>query len=162
MTEITSTSLAILKVNLDEEERDYIDYMINFVIHSLNTHAPEIVTDDAVSKYLEEDFGLSVPQKGAQFALRRLAKRRYLSKEEGTYTITSKLPNINISNKQKDTLRNIEKVLKSLILYAKSCFQHDWSDERAINALLNFFSRFGIDYLRAYIFRTTLPRTENY
>ncbi len=42
----TLTSLAILKVNIDEDERDYIDYLVTFILHVLKIHAPNPVTDE--------------------------------------------------------------------------------------------------------------------
>ena len=58
---LTLTSLAILKVDIDEHHRNYIDYLAQFVLSVLASHRPEFVTDSKVAELLKDDFGLLVP-----------------------------------------------------------------------------------------------------
>lgn len=82
---LTLTSLAMLKVDIDEGHRDYIDYLAIFVLSVLETHKLEVVTDALVADLLLEDFGLKVPIKAVQLVLRRMARNRYLRKEHQAF-----------------------------------------------------------------------------
>ena len=157
MKTTTLTSLAILKVNIDERDADYLEYLASFVIDVLNKHDPEQVTEEITSEFLRNDYGLNVPRKGAQLVLRRLARKGYLKKEHGVFFITKKLPKIDLSNKKKQVSNNIEAICKAIIEFASSEKSLAWNEENATGALLGFFEQFGIDYLRAYVFRTALP-----
>lgn len=50
----TLTSLAMLKVDIDERHRNYIDYLITFVLDVLTNNPPEIITDAAIAELLEK------------------------------------------------------------------------------------------------------------
>jgi len=153
----TLTSLGILKVNIDEKNADYVDNLANFVLHVLNKHRPDPVTEEETSRLLSEDFGLNVPRKGAQMVLRRLSKRGVLIKEHGIFFLTDRLPAVDLSEKVREIQSHIEDVCKAIIKYASTGYALTWDEKKAIDAILAFFERFGVDYLRAYIFRTALP-----
>ena len=157
MGKSTLSSLAILKVNIDEENKDYVDNLANFVLHVLNKHRPDPVTEEETSRLLSDDFGLNVPRKGAQMVLRRLTKRGVLKKQHGVFFLTDQLPSIDLSEKCRQVQSQIETVCESLSRYALSKHNQDWDEVTAIDAILAFFEHFGVDYLKAYVFRTALP-----
>jgi len=153
----TLTSLAILKVDIDEEIRDYLDYLVSFSLHVLKVHKPDPVTDDLLSKLLKQEFGLNVPRRGCQLVLRRLTKRRLLKNDSGVYSIEKKLPAIDFSTKKNDAQIKIEVVFKRLKKFAKEHHNKNWNDSDLTRAILSCLGNFGIDYLRTYIFKTALP-----
>jgi len=65
----TLTSLAILKVDLDEGFRDYLDYLVSFSLFSLEKNKPDPVTDTQLVGFLKDDFGLNIPRRGCQLVL---------------------------------------------------------------------------------------------
>ncbi len=152
----TLTSLAILKVDLDER-RDYLGYLESFVLQVLNVHRPNPVVADAVSELLREDFGLNVPSRGTQLVLRRLARKGHLRKEHNLFHIETALPQVNFGGKQVAARRDIESVYSSLREFAAQ-HQLNWSDREIAEALITFLGQFGVEFLRAYIFKTALPR----
>src|SRR3990172_905001 len=156
----TLTSLAILKVDLDENLRDYLDYLLTFVLDVLNTHKPDPVTDQKISELLLENFGLNVPHRGCQLVLRRMVRKGYLRKENNVYIIDAELPKIDFSQKREIAERKIEAVYSKLIEFTKKNYNQDWSLDQATGALLGFLDQFGVEFLRAYIFKTALPEIQ--
>ncbi len=53
----TLTSLAILKVNVDQGG-DYLEYLRPFILQVLVDHRPDIITDQIVCDYIQEQFDL--------------------------------------------------------------------------------------------------------
>jgi hypothetical protein len=74
-------SLAMLKVDSDVEGRDYLDYLTPFVFYVLEKYKPEPVTSNEIQRLLKEEFKLRIPVYPTELVLRRLARRKYLSKE---------------------------------------------------------------------------------
>jgi len=153
----TLASLAILKVDLDEGRTDYLGYLEQFILHILYTKKPEIISDESICDLLLTEFGLKIPYRGVQLVLRRILKRGYLEKGEYFYKITSNLPHIDFSEKRSNAIRSIEAVYLDLIDFVKKDFSKEWGEEQTTIALTEFLSKFGIDFLRAYIFNTALP-----
>ena len=60
MSTVTLTSLAILKVHIDQGN-DYLDYLRPFILQVLVEHKPDPVTIEVVSDYIRTQFGLEIP-----------------------------------------------------------------------------------------------------
>ena len=140
----TLTSLAILKVDLDEGFRDYLDYLVSFSSYSLDKHKPDPVTDTQLVEFLKDDFGLNIPRRGCQLVLRRLTKQGYLKKDGETFKIDKQLPIIDFESKRNLALSDIGKVYDSLKNYVKNEFKEDWSSETISDTLLAFLGKFGL------------------
>lgn len=156
---LTLTSLAILKVDIDERYRNYIDYLVQFVLSVLASHRPEFVTDTKVAELLEKDFGLLVPTKGVQHVLRRLVRDGHVRKEHDVFYPASILPDFGIETKRIDAAVRIQRVYDALCKFSSSV-QVDlvWSDADASKAILGFLGRFSVECLKSYVFNTALPR----
>lgn len=156
---LTLTSLAILKVDIDERHRNYIDYLAQFVLSVLASHRPEFVTDTKVAELLEEDFGLMVPTKAVQHVLRRLARDGHVRKEHEVFYPASDLPDTGIAVKRLDAASQIQRVYDALCQFSSSIQpEAAWSDADASKAILGFLARFTVDCLKSYVFNTALPR----
>jgi hypothetical protein len=153
----TLTSLAILKVDLDEGFRDYLDYLVSFSLYSLNSHKPDPVTDAKLAELLKDDFGLNIPRRGCQLVLRRLSKKGYLKKIDETFVAIKDLPFIDFESKKNLATTDIEKVYSALKVYVQTNFNEAWVDDKITDILLSFIGRFGVEYLRAYVFKSALP-----
>lgn len=156
---LTLTSLAILKVDIDERHRNYIDYLAQFVLSVLASHKPEFVTDTKVAEFLEKDFGLMVPAKAVQHVLRKLARDGYVKKQNEVFYPASELPDTGIAVKRLEAASQIQRVYDALCQFSLS-IQPDpnWSDTDASKAILGFLARFTVDCLKSYVFNTALPR----
>jgi hypothetical protein len=153
----TLTSLAMLKVNLDERNQDYYDYLIPFVKHVLTERKPQIVTEAEVSQWILEDFGLQIPRRATQLVLRRIAKHKLLIKSHGSFSLADNFPPTNLEQRRVELDRHIKSVLNALKKYAQDKFSINWSDEETNEVVLRFLSKFSVEYLKTYIFGTTLP-----
>lgn len=153
----TLISLAILKTDLDDERRDYFSYLETFVIPILRGWGDEPVVDREIAEEFFKMHGLRIPDRAMQLVLRRLAKKRYLEKSYGVYTVVREIPDNNLSSKKDSARKHIQSIIDSYIEFVREKFQSERSEEEAINALINFLNKFGIDCIRAYVFRSTLP-----
>ena len=152
----TLTSLAILKVNIDQG-RDYLDYLRPFILQILADEQPNTVTDVGTRDSLSSQYGLEVPERSVQLVLKRLAREKYLERSLGVYRITGDLPNPGLAAKKADANRHIDAVVSGLIKFSKSSIKPVRTSEDAVNALLGFLSEFCIPSLRAFLRGTTIP-----
>jgi len=119
MSSSTLTSLAMLKVNIDQG-MDYLEYLRPFVLQILVDHKPDPVTDRVIRDHLRTEFGLEIPERTIQIVLKRLSRRFPLKKDMGVYRIIGTLPNPEIAVKKTDAERHIQAVLAGLIEFSKS------------------------------------------
>ena len=150
------TSLAILKVNINRG-RDYLEYLRPFVLHILSHHRPARITDRNVSKYIREQFGLVIPERTVQIVLKRISRKKYLTKNHGVYQISGNLPDSQLTTKQNQAKVHIDCVLTSLLEFSRKFGRPLNSSDEAITAISSFLSEFDITCLRAYLRGNALP-----
>jgi hypothetical protein len=153
----TLTSLAMLKVNRDLRDIDYIDYLRPFVVESLRVHHPDPVNDQEITDALRSDFGLRVPRRGVHVVLGRLAKHGMLQRRDGLFHIQGDLPDQGIATRRADAHRRIDVLLTQLAEYVKATFNLNWSTDECGEVVKAYLADFGIECLRTYIHHTALP-----
>ena len=156
MTNETLTSLALLKVNIDQE-KDYLDYLRPFVLQMLVEENPDLVTDQLVTTLIREHFGLVIPQRTVQVVLQRLAKQRLIKKTEGIYQMVGHLPESDFVQKRQEAERHINAVVNDFIEFSKILYNPTQSFDGAITSICAFLSNFDITCLRAYLRGTVIP-----
>jgi len=156
MSTETLTSLAMLKVKIDRDG-DYLDYLQPFVVQVLVDHKSDRVTSEFVNGHILEQFGLAIPERTIQIVLRRLAKKRFLKKEEGVYRTVADLPNPKIDDKKQDAEKHINAVVSGLKSYSKSIGRPISETKVAVDSICSFLSEFNISCLRAYLRETVIP-----
>lgn len=156
MSTETLTSLAMLKVKIDHGS-DYLDYLQPFVVQVLVDHKSDRVTSEFVNGHILEQFGLAIPERTIQIVLRRLAKKRFLEKEEGVYRTTGNLPNPKIDDKKRDAEKSINAVVSGLKSYSKSIGKPISETKFVVKSICAFLSEFNISCLRAYLRGTAIP-----
>jgi hypothetical protein len=156
----TLTSLAILKVDIDEGNRDYVDYLAGFVIEALAIRRPEIASETNVVQFLDDEFGFRIPMKAVQTVLRRIAKStKYLVLRDRAYFTTSALPKPAMAIRRTAAEQQIQTVIEGLCQFSQKIgVNPPWTHEKATSAILSFLSRFAIDCLRTHVFNTVLPQ----
>lgn len=155
----TLTSLAMLKVNIDQG-KDYLEYLKPFVLQVLADNVPDPVTDEVVHDYLRTQFGLEIPSRTVQVVLRRLSQARLLKREDGAYHIVGVIPDPNIGLKKSEANRHIQAVVSGLLEYGKSGSRCLASEDEAVAAICEFLSDFDVSCLRAYLRGTTIPTVQ--
>ena len=156
MSTATLTSLAILKVNIDQGE-DYFSYLQPFILQVLVDKRPDPVTDLVVKDYILQKFGLEIPERTIQIVLRRLAKSRLLNRGKGVYRISGNLPDPGIAAKQSEAERHIQSVTLGLVEFSQNTPKPLSKREDAIDAICAFLAKFDITCLRAYLRGTVIP-----
>lgn len=152
----TLTSLAMLKVNIDQG-KDYLDYLVPFILQILVDHKPDPVTDSVIKDYIRTDFGLEIPERAIQIVLKRLSRKYPLKKEMGVYHITGDLPDPEIFRKKAEAERHIRAVITGLKEFSRSTVRPIRDDEDAVKVICAFLAKFDIPCLRAYLRGTAIP-----
>ncbi len=155
-TTATLTSLAMLKINVDQG-RDYLDYLNPFVLQILASEKPNPVTDRVICDHLRTTFGLEIPSRAVQVVLKRLSRLYKLEKSAGVYRITEAIPDPGIAIAQADAHRHINSVAFHLQEFSKGTNRVLKSPESAIHAICEFLAEFDISCLRAYVRGTVIP-----
>ena len=156
MSTNTLSSLAILKVNIDQG-KDYLDYLRPFILQVLVDHQTKSITDNEVSKYICKHFGLKIPERTVHIVLQRFSREHYLKKDHGVYSISDNLPDPQITTKQADAERHIAAVIEGLRQFSQNTTKPIYSDKIAIDTICAFLNKFDITCLRAYLQGTAIP-----
>lgn len=159
MSTNTLTSLAILKVNVDQG-RDYLEYLRPFVLQVLVEYRPTPVTDRGVSRLIQEQFGLVIPERTVQIVLKRISKTSSLKKDHGVYQITGDLPDPQLAAKQSDAELHIKTVVQGLREFSHDKIKPFSSEDDAVAAICTFLAEFDITCLRSYLQGTAIPKPE--
>ena len=160
MSNATLTSLAMLKVSIDQK-KDYLEYLKPFVLQVLIDRNPSRVTDKFVAKCILEQYGLEIPNRTIQLVLQRVSRAYALKKSHGVYRITGSLPNPQLSIKLHDAERHINAVISGLIEFSQTSAKVLTTTDNAMNAICAFLSKFDIQCLSAYLRNTTIPSMED-
>ena len=80
MSTATLTSLAILKVNLDQG-KDYLEYLRPFILQVLVDHHPDPITNEVISDLIREQFGLEIPKRTVEIVLKRISRNNIIKRE---------------------------------------------------------------------------------
>ena len=151
MSTNTITSLAMLKVNIDQG-KDYLDYLRPFILQVLVEYNPaDPITDGVVSHSIREQFGIEIPRHVVQLVLRRIVKDHFIEKDGHVYRKTGRLPDPQIAPIQAEAERHIESVVEGLRIFSQDTGKPLSSDEEAVNAICSFLARFSISCLRTYL-----------
>lgn len=153
----TLTSIAMLKVNKDFRDADYIDYLRPFVTEVLRKHRPNPIQDQVVALHLKNDFGIVIPHRGIQLVLSRLRKHRLLDKVDGVFRLLGDIPDEGLSQRRADAQRRIDALLTYLQEFASKTFDITWSADEAAEVLKSYLGDFAIECLRTFIHNTALP-----
>ena len=161
MSTNTLTSLAILKVNIDQG-RDYLSYLDPFILQVLVDHRPDPVTDEVVSRYIREQFGLEIPERTVQLVLKRMSRNRLLTKADRVFRISNDLPDPQITAKQREAERRIRALSFGLCQFSQDTSRLISNPEDAVIAMCAFLAEFDIACLRSYLRGSAIPQLDGY
>ena len=160
MSTNTLTSLAILKVNIDQG-KNYLDYLVPFVLHTIVEHDPAPITSLVIRNLIRGDFGLEIPDRTVEVVLRRLSRRHpTIKRDHHEYVRTGDIPDPQIVSKRSEAARHIGSVLYGLQEYSQRTPNPITGDEHAERVVSAFLEIFDVSCLRNYLRGTVLPRAE--
>lgn len=159
---VSLVSLSLLMVNAKDKKGDYLDYLLPFLIHIINkeqSDGTQALKDTSLHKKLVEQFGLTIPVQTVELCLKRLCSRKLLSFSRlyKTYIITSDFPVIDINLQWDICLKRLDTVIDALTVFSAKSFELAWTRQQAITAITDYLSHYGIDSLRAYVGRSSVP-----
>ena len=159
MSPTTLTSLAILKVNVDEGN-DYLEYLRPFTLQILIDHGPGFITTEIVKSRIVEQYGLTVPEPTIKIVLKRISRNYPLQKDHGEYQVVGELPNPHLSITKSQAERHISSVISGLIQYSRETVKPISSESHAVTAICTFLAEFSVTCLRAYLRGSAIPMVE--
>ncbi len=149
-------SVAMLKVNYDLHNRDYIDYLVPFATYVLSPLKGKSVVVDLVKKEILSKFGLNLPRGTIEVCLKRMSKLGYLVRASNQYTVSVNLPDSEIDGRRTEAKRDADIVVNALVDFAKSSGR-EISHDQAYAAFIEYLKQFSIECLSAYVRGTPLP-----
>lgn len=155
----TLVSLAMLKVCIDSR-KDYLDYLRPFILDIIDSRKNEGINEKQTAESLEENFGLSIPERSVQIVLRRIVKDRCLVKKDGLFVASESFPASNLQNQKAYAERNINAVISDIKKFWKDSKNIRISESDIIKSLLSVLSDFTAPTLSAYLKGTAIPDTE--
>ncbi len=160
MMRASLVSVAMLKVNYDLDNRDYIDYLVPFVTYVISPLRGKGVVVDLVRKEILSKFGLNLPKGTIELCLKRMVKRKFLVREANQYVVSKEMPDSEMDARQADAKRDAAIVVSALVEFAKSSGR-EISDDQAYAAIIEYLKQFSIECLSAYVRGTPLPEIPN-
>ncbi len=152
----TLTSLAILKVNIDQG-KDYLDYLRPFILQVLVEEKPDEISDTVISNLIRARFGLEIPDGTVHIVLRRLSRAYPIKRERGVYRITGHIPDPGISAKQVEAKRHVDAVVNGLMEFSSGSLKPFSDRDRTEASIRTFLANFNVSCLRAYRRGTAIP-----
>ena len=154
---VSLISLAMLKVNAEVQNRDYLDYLLPFIHEAIATKKVEQINEITVCEILRSDYGLNIPRPTVGLCLKRMWRRGELASGMYGYTPTKAIQATGFGELRKRTEERLGQLVGELLGFAKTRFAVKWDEGPATDAIASYLSNFGIDCLRAYIFHAPLP-----
>ena len=112
MTTTSLTSLAILKVNWDRLNRDYIENFVPFVVECVRLAAEPIISLSKVRAEMSAQFGLDLPLNTLRHIFNRATKRGYFKRQNRVfYRVDEKCNSINFQNTRKEFYKTYTRVV---------------------------------------------------
>ena len=156
MSTETLTSLAMLKVNIDQGQ-DYFDHLRPFVIQVLIDARLESIQEGVVNQRVRAKFGLQIPVESVRFVLKRLVTDGFLVKRRREYRIAKDLPDMQWMDRKREVEAHINAVISGLMKFADTLGHSFSGKDAATTAICAFLSEFNIQCLRAYQGKTIIP-----
>ena len=154
----TISSLAILTSNWQINKRDYIENFVPFIATLISKKKyNKIVIEEIVDDFSNE-FGLSIPYHPMQTILLR-AKRRGLIRKSGNgfVPIMDKIKNYEFASEAQNQIRQQEKAINEIKLYAKRNYDYEMTKEAIEKSLIAFVKDYDLEILFAAEDKGLLP-----
>lgn len=145
------TSLAILKVNWDENRSSYLDNFLPFVKEALRRSDTDTVSAPSLQEHLVELTGLEIPQPVVSQLLKRARKKEnFVRYSQKTYYRTeSVFEGDSLDNSAQGFQRKTTKLVERLRSYAQKEYGVVWSTQKAELVLFDYLKRLAAPVVKA-------------
>lgn len=139
MLNASIAGLAILKVNWERGQSDYLQNFVPLVIECLRESKAEIVSLPELQQYIRTRFGIDLPLNPLRGVLQRAKKEGYLRLENKIFYVNQVLiQQSNFRELEQKVSKIHDNVVGRLRVYARDKFQMEWNDQEAEDALVGF------------------------
>lgn len=154
----TICSLAILTSNWQLNKRDYIEIFIPFIATLISKKKYKKICLDEIVADFQNEFGLIIPYHPMETILVR-AKRRGLINKSGNafYPNLETISKYEFSGEAQNQIRQQEKVINEIMLYAKSTYNYEMTTENVEHSLIAFLKDYDLEILFAAEDKGLLP-----
>lgn len=153
----TLSALAILKVNWDRFNQDYIENFVPFVAEVLRQSKDEVVSLQDLQEGVRNHFGLDLPLNPLKQILQRVAKHGYVRKDSGVfYRNQDRLKELNFSEVRGNVMSIHDRLLPRLRDFTLTEHGIKWSENDAAAAIHSFLINYSLDILFAKSERTKI------
>ena len=152
----TLTSLAILRVQINRNN-DYLSYLEPFVLQILTDSTTNVVTGENITDSLRQRFGLAIPKRTVEILLRRITRRKILTREHNEFRISGSIPDPQLDSKEAEAERHIRSVINGVRRFSQETVNPLEDEDQAVEAICAFLSEFDVSCLRSYLRGTAIP-----
>ena len=137
---------------------DYIEIFLPFIATLIVKRDYKIIETTVVCNDFDKEYGLSIPFHPMETILTRARKRGLISRKNRKFTpVKEKISKYDFSSTAKTQIREQEKLISEIVLYAKNTHNHEISREETENALISFLQDYDHDIISASEDRGLLP-----
>ncbi len=161
------SSFALISVNWEEKNSNFIDLIKPFVIYAINPPRYELISISDIAEQIEDNFGISIPRNIIDLVLNRLVKEQIIIKDQDTYKYKtgynlSKLVEPFIETREKH-IQEQEKILDEFINYCKNQLSINYTREDAEKIVLNYLEKYSHNiFLKINIDEINIDEDSNY
>lgn len=142
------TSLAILKVNYDEQGTDFVQNFVPFVAEALRRQVHDIVSLAELQSGVEVAFGIRIPQGALRTMLKRAQSKGYVTNNAGVfYRNLAAIPD-DFAQQSHQTITMQQSVTAKFIAYAKTDHNQSLDESAAEKLLLTYIQEKSIPILQ--------------
>jgi hypothetical protein len=162
MRSFTITSLAILKVNLDQRKQDYLQSFVPLVAECIRLSKPVsdhgVISVPVLREEIQKRFGISLPDKIIELLLKRVNRSGYIIRQSKVYKPDwNKLEELDFSKTQGNVIEKYEAIIRDLMLFCRERHDINWSNEEVEAAFQQYMDYMQVDVLNAAFQHTIVP-----
>lgn len=144
-------SLAILQVNWDVTNKDYLDNFVPFVAECILRSKSQEILQNQVRDDVHKNFGLQIPLNVIKSILKKLRRKGLIRIEKSVYYPNrDKIRELEFNEKRSVVLEQHKKLIEELINYARSKFNVNWDTKLAEDLLFSFIHENLVSILNTY------------
>jgi hypothetical protein len=158
----TLISLAIIKSHWEKNKSDYIDNFIPFVAFLLFEKKYKAIDLDVFQKDFKDKYGLIIPRNALITIFNRARKKGVVKKENGEIYFNPEYSGKVISSNEKSNIeRKFNKVISSIIEFARNEYDLIVNEQEVETGLLSFLRQHDLDILFATKDLSVLPQVKS-
>lgn len=157
----TVTSLAILKANWDNLNRDYIQNFVPLVAECIRLMPEEVISTPEIKNQLQSSFGLNLPHHVIDSVLRRVSRDKYIYRDHGVYRKNRDLlETLNFKDTRLEIIERHDHLINHFIAFCKQTHNIELDIELAESAIQAYIDDNQINIIDAKSKNSIIPHVD--